>query len=107
MGFALIHLHGEVHGVKAKLDGLVSPREATGVGWVGHGTAVARVCSRIGITRRLVALGLLFSSHLAFDVSLDEAKLVGVLVLPLSAGCGWNSSAMVVFCPWRVRAVLV
>ena len=80
MGFALIHLHGEVRGVNAKLDGLVSPREVARVSQDGHVTAAARVRGRISVVRRLAALGLLFSSHLARDVSLGEAKLVRVWV---------------------------
>ena len=54
-----------------------------------------------------MALGLLFSSHIARDVSLGEAKLIGALILPLPARCGWNSFAMAVLWPWRVRAMLV
>ena len=41
MGFVLIHLHGEVRGVKAKLDGLVMFSEVAGVSRDGHGTTVA------------------------------------------------------------------
>ena len=49
MGFVLIHLHGEVRGVKAKLDCLVSSHEVVGVSRDGHGTVAARVRGRIGI----------------------------------------------------------
>lgn len=86
---------------------MVSPCETTEVGRDGHGTATASVHGRIDIVRRLVALGLPFSSHLACNMSLSEAKLVRALVLPLPAGCRRNSSTMAMLWPWRVCAVLV
>jgi len=51
MGFALIYLHDEVRRIKAKLDGLVSTREAAGVSRDGHGTATARAHGRTSIAR--------------------------------------------------------
>jgi len=51
VGFVLIHLHGEVRGIKAKLDDLVSSRELDGVGRDVHGTAVARARGRTGVAR--------------------------------------------------------
>lgn len=51
MGFVLIHLHGEVHRVKAKLNGLDLPHEAARVDRDGHSMATTRVRGRIGVAR--------------------------------------------------------